>query len=87
MTCVFFEQIGGRHKVTRTVTQYTFLDDHTRLGFLDGIAGSLVVASVSELMFAATVEDDVAALTAGELDGSTALVAERAMRSRRERHD
>jgi len=46
-----------------------------------------VVVSVSELVFAATVEDDVTTLTAGELGGSTAFIAERAMRVRRERHD
>jgi len=77
----------GRHELTRIVTQYTFLGGHSRLGFLDGIAGSLVVVTVSELVFAATVEDDFAALTAGELGGSTALVAERAVRIRRESHD
>jgi len=32
-----------------------------------------VVVSVSELVFAATVEDDVTTLTAGELGGSTAF--------------
>jgi len=45
-----------------------------------------VVVSVSELVLAATVEDDVTTLTAGEPGGNTALVAERAVRVRRESH-
>ncbi len=76
MTCMFFEQVGGRHEVTRVFTQLTFLDGHSQLGFLDSITGSLVVVSISDLVFAATVPNNITALTAGELGSGTALVAQ-----------
>lgn len=87
MTCVFFEQMGGNHEVTRVFTQYTFLGDDSGLAFLDSIAGSLVVVSISDLVFAATVPDNVAALTAGELGAGTTLVAQRTVRISGESHD
>lgn len=87
MTCVFFEEMGGRHEVTRICTQYTFLGDDSGLGFLDIIAGSLVVVSISDLVFAATVPDNVAALTAGELDAGTTVVAQRTVWISGESHD